>query len=231
LGHKSPAGFADSVVSIVPPGFSAYARIYHPAWQTINGQRTIVQWSDVATAMHRVPHRHMQWPSIVGGYPGGHGPTHSPVLDGSFEEPSEGSLPPDVSRPLWQVLASHTTTPACCWFAVWEGFGCLNAVVRLSPLFAIPNRQLHLFQSASEAIDASFCDPPSYQSANLWWPNDRAWCVATEFDFMTIYVAGTDAAIAALVACTALEVDKVEPTDGVTWASDTINPPPLQSPT
>ncbi len=49
-------GFADSVVSIVPAAFSAYARIYHPAWQTINGQRTVVRWSDVAVATHRVTH-------------------------------------------------------------------------------------------------------------------------------------------------------------------------------
>ena len=219
-------GFADSVVSIVPAGFSAYARIYHPAWQTSNGQRTVVRWSDVAAATQRVAHRQMQWPNIVGS----HSPAHPPVFDDSFEPPSEGSVTPDVSRPLWQTLAPHTTTPESCWFAVWEGFGCLSTVVRLSPSFAIPNRQLHLFHGSVEAIEASFCDPPlGHQSANLWWPRDRAWCIATEIDFMTTYVAGTNAAIAALLTCTELEVDQVEPTDGVKWASDTINPLPSQS--
>ncbi|MBD2104294.1 hypothetical protein [Leptolyngbya sp. FACHB-261] len=217
--------FAESVLSIVPAKFSAYARVYHPAWQTINGQRTVIRWSDVATATNSVIHRQMQWPNIVDGY----NPTHPPALNGSFEEPSTGSLPPKVSRPLWQALAPHTTTPEYCWFAVWEGHGCLNALVPSSPSFAIPHRRFHLFHASIEAIEASFSDSSFHQSANLWWPSDCAWCVATEIDFMTTYVAGTDAAIAALIACTELEVDKVEPTDGVTWASDTLNPPPSQS--
>lgn len=41
---------------------------------------------------------------------------------------------------------------------------------------------------------------------------------------MTTYAAGTDEAIAALMARADLEVDVVEPSDGVTWASDAINP-------
>lgn len=45
------------------------------------------------------------------------------------------------------------------------------------------------------------------QSANLWWPDDRAWCVATEIDFMTTYIAGTAEAIAAIVARADLEAD------------------------
>jgi hypothetical protein len=184
-----------------------------------------VRWSEVAKANHRVAHRRMQWPSIMGSYHVNRSQAPPASADISFENPSEGSLPPEVARPLWQVLASYTTTAATCWFAVWEGFGCLTADVRSSPSFAIPGRQLHLFWGSIEATEASFCDPPSYhQSANLWWPDDRAWCVATEIDFMTTYIAGTDEAIAALMERVDLEVDEVEPSDGVTWASDTINP-------
>lgn len=223
-------GFAHSVVSIIPTGFAAYARIYHPAWRMINDTCTPVRWSELALANHRVAHRQMQWPHIVGRYPGMSSPGSASAPHESVEEPSEGSVPPDVSRPLWQTLAPHTTTPKDCWFAVWEGWGCLSARIRSAPSFAIPNRQFHLFHGSIEAIKASFCEPPvHHQSANLWWPNDRAWYVTTEIDFMTTYVAGTPAAIAALMTCTALEVDTVEPTDGVTWASDTINPPPTQS--
>ena len=108
---------------------------------------------------------------------------------------------------------------------MWEGWGCLRAEVLSSPSFAIPGRQLHLFWASIEAIEASFCVPRVYhQSANLWWPDDQAWCVATEIDFMTTYVAATEEAVAALMESADLEVDVVEPSDGVTWASDTINP-------
>jgi hypothetical protein len=218
-------GFATSVVSIVPAGFPAYARIYHPAWRTIKGIRTPVRWSEVAKANNRVAHRRMQWPGIMGSYRVNRSPAAPASSDISFEDPSQGSLPPELARLFWRVLESHTRTPATCWFAVWEGFGCLAAEVRSSRSFAIPERQLHLLWASIEAIEASFCDPQFYhQSANLWWPDDQAWCVATEIDFMTTYVAGTDEAIVALMACADLEVDVVEPADGVTWASDTINP-------
>jgi hypothetical protein len=224
-------GFATSVVSIVPAGFPAYARIYHPAWRTIKGTRTPVRWSEVAKANHRVAHRLMQWPSIMGNYSLNQSQAPPASSRTSFEDPSVGSLPPEVARPLWHVLASHTTTAATCWFAVWEGFGCFPAEVQSSPSFEIPGRKLHLFRASIEAIEASFCGPQFYhQSANLWWPGDHAWCVATEIDFMTTYVAGTAEAIAALIARADLEVDMVEPSDGVTWASDTINPTPPEGP-
>jgi hypothetical protein len=210
-------------MSIVPAGFPAYARIYHPAWRMINGTRTPVRWSEVAKANHRIAHRRMQWPGIMGSDPHYQNPSEISFLT-NF--PNEGSLPPEVARPLWQVLAAFTTTAGTCWFAVWEGWGCLAADVQKSPSFAIPERRLHLFWASIEAIEASFCHvPPFYhQSANLWWPDDQAWCVATEIDFMSTYVAGTEEAIAALMARSDLEIDIVEPSDGVTWASDIFNP-------
>lgn len=149
---------------------------------------------------------------------------HAPFADGSLEAPGEGSLPPEVAQALHQILAAHTTRPDLCWFAVWDGWGCLDATMRSSPAFILPNRRYHLFYSSITAIEVSFCHSPSNQSANLWWSDDCAWCVATEIDFMSTYVAGTTAAIDAISACTMLEVDRVEPTDGVAWASDTINP-------
>jgi hypothetical protein len=218
-------GFAASALSIVPAGFPAYTRIYHPAWRTIKEARTPVRWSEVARANHRVAHRRMQWPSIIGSSQVKQSQDPPTSSDNSFENPSEGSLPPEVARPLRHVLASYTTTAARCWFAVWEGFGCFSAEVQSSPSFEIPGRQLHLFWASIEAIEASFCESRFYhQSANLWWPDDQARCVATEIDFMTTYVAGPEEVIAALMARADLEVDLVEPSDGVTWASDTINP-------
>lgn len=221
--HERIHSFAESVVSIVPAGFPAYGRIYHPARLTIARQASLARWADVAAMMGRVAHRQMQWPHIAGNYRSHGARDRAPLFVASIEAPAEGSLPPEVARPLWQALATHTTTPEHCWFAVWEGWGCLDAKARSGATFGLPNRRFHLFYGAIDAIETSFCDSPSIQSANLWWPADHAWCVATEIDFMTTYVAGSDAAIAALASCTALETDKVDPADGVAWASDTIN--------
>ncbi|HYZ55415.1 MAG TPA: hypothetical protein VE733_18195 [Streptosporangiaceae bacterium] len=63
-------------------------------------------------------------------------------------------------------------------------------------------------------------------SPNMWWPDDRAWCVETEVDSMTTYVGGTRECIAELAAHPDLEAMAIEPSDGVTWASDQLNLPP-----
>jgi hypothetical protein len=36
---------------------------------------------------------------------------------------------------------------------------------------------------------------PAEQSPSLWWPDDRAWCVASEIDFCSTYVGGSPALI------------------------------------
>jgi hypothetical protein len=223
-------GFAESVASITPAGFAAYARVYHPAWRTIGDTRTILRWAEVARRTGRAAHRQMQWPSILGSYEIHTSPSPLYPQDRSFEAPHEGTLPPDLARVLWPTLAPHTSTPEACWFAVWEGFGCLRPDVQSAPAFEIPNRRMHLFRAPIAAIEASFCDPPVDQSANLWWPDDRAWCVATEIDFMTTYIGGARATIAALLACADAEADAVELSDGVSWASDAVNPAPAGSP-
>lgn len=64
------------------------------------------------------------------------------------------------------------------------------------------------------------------QSANLWWPQDLAWCVATEIDLMETLVGGSAAAIAAVLANRRLESWATTPTGRVDSAGDTRNPLP-----
>lgn len=54
-------------------------------------------------------------------------------------------------------------------------------------------------------VAESMYEPPLWQSANLWWPEDRAWCVATEIDFSWTYVGGSGVCIQALIAAQQLE--------------------------
>jgi hypothetical protein len=42
---------------------------------------------------------------------------------------------------------------------------------------------------------AAFCQPPAFQSPNLWWPADRAWCVASDIDLPSTYLGGTRALV------------------------------------
>jgi hypothetical protein len=49
---------------------------------------------------------------------------------------------------------------------------------------------------------------------SIWWPDDRAWCVATEIDFRWTYVAGSRELVDALVADERFEALHATITDG-----------------
>ena len=61
------------------------------------------------------------------------------------------------------------------------------------------------------------------ESPNLFWPEDRAWCVASEIDLYCTLVAGSAAMAEALIADKRLETWRVYPEDSVTYDSDKIN--------
>lgn len=44
------------------------------------------------------------------------------------------------------------------------------------------------------------------QSPNIWWPDDHAWCVASEIDYEFTYVGGSRELIDDLLALSCLEV-------------------------
>ena len=50
-------------------------------------------------------------------------------------------------------------------------------------------------------------------SPNLWWPDDRAWCVATEIDLAWTYVGGSGALISDVLASPSLEAQPAAPDD------------------
>lgn len=63
-------------------------------------------------------------------------------------------------------------------------------------------------------------------SPNLWWPQDRAWCVATNIDLMASYVGGSNQCVESLLASPELEAFEASAEMSVQWYSDTINPGP-----
>jgi hypothetical protein len=71
---------------------------------------------------------------------------------------------------------------------------------------------------------------PSWQSPNLWWPDDRAWCVATEIDLMSTYVGGSHRCVRAVLDRPELEAAAVESSDGIAADSDAVNPSAHQEP-
>lgn len=208
------------VGSLVPSTFEAYARVFHPAYEGEEGRE--VRWEEVAAANGRHAHPAMQWGSITGSW---RLEMQSGVWDG---EPDMGSLPRRQAARLAELLSEYTQTPERCWFGVWEGFGALAIPREGIPRAQIPQRPMLLVYGPLSAVITSLERGGLDQRANLWWPDDRAWCVATDIDLWSTYLGGTAACIAAVVEDAELEALPVTVDQRVDIASDSLNPPPLE---
>ena len=69
-------------------------------------------------------------------------------------------------------------------------------------------------------VDGFWGNPP-----NIWWPKDRAWCVATDIDLFDSYVGGTEDCIKAILNNPALEALPTTPDARVDLLADEINAP------
>jgi hypothetical protein len=217
--------FEYDVGSLVPQGFPAYARVFHPAGRRAGEGTAEVRWAEVAEANGRRAHPAMEWIAITGSWRFLQDTSQPGVWD---DPPWQGSLPVRQAARMAELLAAHTATPERCWFGVWEGFGALALPREGSPLVPMPQRPMLLLSGPLSAVTTSLAEPPLDQRASLWWPQDRAWCVATDVDLMTTYVGGSEACVAALVADDELEVMAVDVDQRTTWDSDRLNPVPRE---
>jgi hypothetical protein len=85
---------------------------------------------------------------------------------------------------------------------------------------------LLLAGSLAAAPQLGWTDPYGFvfpQSSNLFWPQDHAWCVASEIDLFCTLVAGSDELAGALVDDPRLEAWRVQPDDPIAFDSDQAN--------
>jgi hypothetical protein len=204
-GRLSPFN-SGVATSVIPNGFEAYARVLHPLDPAVRGQQP-ARWADVASwsGSELVPG--IDFPDIAL-------PEHEP----SGEEPWPGQVPqvgtlhPTDADALGAVLARHTSTPDRCWFCTWEGWG--RVFVDDGPRVQLPQRDYALFGGPLAALP-SLMDAQNGRSPNLWWPDDRAWCVATEIDLAWTYVGGPAALISDVLANPGLEAQSAAPDENV----------------
>jgi hypothetical protein len=217
-------GFGESVLSLVPAGFAAYVRIFHPGYRRQGDRLAPVRWSEIAAANGSSDHAGMQLTSLTGSFE-----FYTDGQPGVFDAaPTIGSLPLELAESLAEVLGPQTTTPEAAWFAFWNGFGGIRHEIAIAPTFSAPHRDYHLLAGPVEAFSES-ADGLRYQSANLCWPDDRAWCVASEIDLDTTYVGCSGGAAAAILADDCLEALSIDPAKGIAFDSDEQNPPAPRS--
>jgi hypothetical protein len=199
-----------------------------------------VSWREVSEANGTVAHAAMEWTAITGSYELSWGGMQPGVWE---QVPERGSLPLRVARVVCKILGAFTSTPERCWCAVWEGHGDLIGLRsdQTLPRLALTHRPMIVAAGPVSAVPAtSFRDPvpgPSpaegswqmverYRSPSLWWPDNRAWCVASDVDLQTTYLGASSGCVDHLIADGRLEVMRVPADQLVTIDADTINPRP-----
>jgi hypothetical protein len=197
---------AHDVGVVVPTGFAAYARILHPAFM---GERE-VRWSEVAAWSGRVIHAEVQFHALVPPRPG---------FEPFTYPPRDGVLPELQVRVLAALLSQYTATPDSCWFCLWEGYG--NLEPKPVGRRVIPNPQRSYFLFTGPITKAGGWD----DGPNIWWPDDRTWCVASEIDLQYTYVGGSKELIEEILKLPDLEALASDVGDGITYDSDKVNEP------
>jgi hypothetical protein len=223
-------GFAVDTGSVIPRGFEAYCRIFHPVRKSAPG-RDSASWAEVAAGNGIIVHPEMQIHTIS--HPVGSGPPPPYDLNDYRNELDWGELPLPERAVLVDVLRTATTTPHRCWFCIWEGFGFdFDGVPERVQL---PHRDYVLYGGPIDlALAALDTGPPDIDaelrhqpwdthSPNLWWPEDRAWFVATEIDYAWTYVGGTTTLIESVLASDGLEALPAQLTDQPFVDGDTLN--------
>lgn len=231
-----------AVCRTIPTGFQAYARVLHPADPGASVRR---RWADIAEINGKTVHPLMQFARIA--MPNGdrridHG-------SAAAQAPIPGDLGADDLQALCRVLERHSSGVERCWFALWEGWGEPVAAAwaglggvpppprpapaqwpldrRHAARFELPGRVYHLFTgTVDDALRFGHWvarDVFQARSPNMFWPDDRRWCVASEVDFDSTLVAGRDELVNDLVHSDEVEAWPVDPHDSLAWDGDTLN--------
>ena len=249
------AEFGGRVECVVPRGYAAYARILHPAngpdgarvpWTAVAAAmgtvvHPLVQFASLAGRVQYDERAAIGWP--------GENPTQGTLdvdqLSALCRVLSErtatgdecwltvwegwGNLPSE-----WRRSAPRIRQPHRAYYVFRRP---LHDVVG----FSVALHDLRDDSSASSGLLTRSSDPPGsevstahtglasptpIQSPSQWWPADRSWCAATEVDFDSTLVGGSDALIADIISDPGLEAFQVGPTDDLTCRGDTMNPLP-----
>lgn len=181
--------------SVVPRGFAAYARVFHPASvrsvsigvvPTMAELRTLSEeqeadalaglrdedaaWAEAAEAFGTVLHPLAQWNRLVR-TPPGEDWRHRRAPDGrEFSAPIEGDLPPGLLAAVAAHLVAHTTTPDDGVAGVWAGWGgLLGGYGSTSHVFLTADDADPATSAHAAMLAQSFHDPFNHPYQKAVW--------------------------------------------------------------
>lgn len=221
-----------TVAATIPDNFQAYARIFH----RMDGGRDLDRrWADLARArgtrlhpaaqFHRLAQTGLYQDAVVRG-------------EGGVEywRPRQGELDEGQLLALTALLGGHTAGEQDIFQAVWVGWGGFEPGSGSIPsgrgqALTVANglRKYWVFRgSLGELAHPPWFDDGlgfSSPTANLAWPADRSWCLATEIDFDSTLVGGTAELVDAVVHSEVLEALQVTPSTDLSSEGDVVNSP------
>lgn len=107
----------DTITSVIPSGFEAYARLLHPVETDPSGIRPVIRWADVARWSGAPLTRDAQSHDIALPSDTPEGPA-----PGAGSHPAEGTMCGDDAAALVDLLRAPPGGGRC-WFALWDGYG------------------------------------------------------------------------------------------------------------
>ena len=226
LNKERWTDWAGTVAGTIPDHFQAYARILH---RVSGNSSPELRWAEVARAKDTLIHPEVQFHTMarIALY-------ERVVLDGAeHAPPTPGELDVIQLAALGRILAAHCRTDI--YQGVWDGWGGFEPGTTEGVPYSqdgtlnVANgfRRYLVFHGDGEDL----ARPPWFdagmglntQSANLAWPEDKSWCVATEIDFDSTLVGGSAELIAAVVRSPILEALRVSPATKLTADADAVN--------
>ena len=190
----------------------------------------------------------MQWDSIARSA----NPAEGAGSSWEGTDPSQGNLDCFALAALCDRLTDEHSRENGCYFCLWEGYGELETYGWLEqpwvpgskvargkqhrftldelsrPRLRLPDRGYLVLRGPLRcALQIGSFGAESFwsQSPNLFWPVAQTWCVASEIDFDSTLVGGSNALIAAILGAPDIEAWPVEPDDSLAHDADKVNQP------
>ncbi|MGC2662283.1 MAG: hypothetical protein WA324_30335 [Bryobacteraceae bacterium] len=242
--------FGSAVAAVVPDDFPAYVRILHPARGVKDEPIT---WAEVAARSGSTMHRLVQFHAIARSDPFGSGRPSPFGIEPPDSGNLPANLLISLCAVLPEHTSTEDSCWFCLWDGYGWIYGnpAVSAIVS-TPLedtsgiagpvsippglpsevlqgnkVTLPHRNYFLFNGPLRAAGELGCTTPwgsfDPQSPNLFWPQDHAWCVATEIDLFCTFIGGSEKLAEALLVDSRFEAWRVFPGDPITWDSDDIN--------
>jgi hypothetical protein len=187
----------------VPEGYPAYGRLLHPAASTDPGGPERWRWADIAAKRNYHLGPELRFNDLVGWDVSVTADPPPP-----YHAPDRGSLDETSCRALAEILPAFTTRPDLCWYCLWGGYGWpeLPAPGAGPPRVTLRRSIDCLLFKGPVGAACNFRSRLWFQSPTAWWPDDHAWCVTTDVDGFSTYIADTRECIGVLASDPRLEI-------------------------